>query len=156
MIDEEVVNKYKEQFLNLHVKVTFGKKAPHKPIMLLSIIDLIETNVISSNHFRYTEQLDSQFHHNWSRYVSYIDGFTQTGRTPFWHLSYEPFWQIILRRECSKSFKELSDARIYTQPKKMDAAVDHVEISPDLFEILQSSTVRARMRVLLISSYLQY
>lgn len=71
MYDKTLFQRYADAFSHLHVKVTAGQRAPHKAIMLLSVIDLIETGVISSDRIYYTQQLDSQFHHNWVRYVAY-------------------------------------------------------------------------------------
>ena len=153
MYDKELYQRYAGAFSRLHVKVTFGQRAPHKAIMLLSVIDLIETGVITSNRIFYSRELDSQFRHNWIRYVAYLDGHSARSSTPFFHLSYEPFWSLVLNPDCGRTEKDLADARIYMNPDKMNEAIEFAEIDQDLFEILQDSVVRARLRVLLISCY---
>ena len=153
MYDKNAFRRYAEMFSHLHVKVTFGQHAPHKALMLLSVIDLIETGVITSNRIYYTSQLDSQFHHNWIRYVAYLEGYSARSATPFFHMCFEPFWSLRLSDACSKTEKELADARIYMKPDKMNEAIDCAIIDEDLFNILQDSCVRAKFRVLLISRY---
>lgn len=153
MYDKELYQRYAEAFSRLHVKVTFGRRAPHKAILLLSVIDLIETGVITSNRIMYSRELDSQFRHNWIRYVAYLDGYSSRSSTPFFHLSYEPFWSLALNPNCERTEKELADARIYMNPDKMNDVIDCAIIDNDLYELLQDSVVRAQLRVLLISKY---
>lgn len=156
MYDKETFQRYVDAFSHLHVKVTAGQRAPHKAIMLLSVIDLIETGVITSNRIYYTQQLDSQFHHNWIRYVAYLDGYSARSATPFFHMSYEPFWTLRLKDDCSRTEKDLADARIYMNPDKMNEAIDFAQIDSDLYALLMDSVVRAKLRVLLISLYCNY
>ena len=42
-----MLNKYLNQFSNLHCNKLKGEIAPHKPIMLLSVMDLIEAGFIT-------------------------------------------------------------------------------------------------------------
>lgn len=94
MFDNEIYQHYAEAFKRLNVKVTYGRRAPHKAILLLSVIDLIETGVITSNMIYYTQQLDSQFRNNWIRYIAFLDGHAARSATPFFHMSHEPFWTL--------------------------------------------------------------
>ena len=153
MYDKELFQFYAEELSRLHVNVTFGQRAPHKAILLLSVIDLIETGVITTNRIFFTREIDSQFRLNWVRYVAYLDGHSARAATPFFHLTYEPFWSLILKTESGKTVKELADARIYMNPDKMNKVIECAVIDSDLFDLLQDSVVRARLRVLLISKY---
>ena len=69
-------------------------------------------------------------------------------------MSYEPFWSLRLSEACSKTEKELAEARIYMNTDKMNEAIDYAIIDKELFDILQDCCVRAKFRVLLISCYL--
>ena len=60
---------YLDYFASLHTNTQKGVKAPHKAIMLLSVIDLVEYGGITSNKIEFSERLEMQFQHNWSRYV---------------------------------------------------------------------------------------
>lgn len=154
MYNKDAYRRYAEMLLNLHVKVTFGQIAPHKPVLLLSVLDLIETGVITSNHIYYTRQLDSQFRQNWIRYVAYLEGHSARSSTPFFHLSFEPFWHLQLTAACQRTLKGLADARIYMNPDKMNEEIECAIIDRDLFDLFQDSFARAKFRVLLISRYL--
>lgn len=156
MFDKNSFQQYADAFAHLHVKVTGGQRAPHKAIMLLSVIDLIETGVITSNRIYYTKQLDSQFHHNWVRYVAYLEGYSARSATPFFHMSYEPFWSLKLKDDCPWSEKDLAEARIYMNPDKMNEAIDYAQIDAELYQLLLDSVVRAKYRVVLISNYCNY
>lgn len=155
MINKELFITYTEFFSHLHVKTTNGQIAPHKAILLLSVIDLIETNVIDSNNIYYTKQLVKQFNRNWNRYVAYREGFTARAATPFFHLSSEPFWSIKVKDSSDYSLKDLAEQRIYMNPKRMLDYIDYAVIDIDLYNLLNDSFVRANYRVLLISHYLK-
>ncbi len=156
MYDKILFQHYVEAISHLHVKVTWGQRAPHKAILLLSVIDLIETGVISSNRIYYTQQLDSQFHHNWTRYIAYLDGHSARSATPFFHMSHEPFWTLKLKDDCTLTEKDMAAAKIYMRPDKMNQAIDYALIDSDLFILLNDSVVRAKLRVQLISLYCNF
>ena len=86
---------YLDYFSSLHTNTQRGVKAPHKAIMLLSVIDLVEYGVITSNQIEFSERLEQQFQHNWLRYVGQSDVFQPRVGTPFWHLNNEPFWRLV-------------------------------------------------------------
>ena len=90
---------------SLHIAKIAGKQAPHKAIMLFNVIDLIETGVITSTHIYYNQQLESQFYHNWIRYVAYLEGYSARAAIPFFHMSYEPFWTLRLKDNCTRTEK---------------------------------------------------
>ena len=51
------INHYIEAFSNLHTAKIKGHKAPHKAVLLLAIIDLIEEGVISDPCIKLSEEL---------------------------------------------------------------------------------------------------
>lgn len=71
-------------------------------------------------------------------------------------MAYEPFWTLKLKEDCSRTEKDLADARIYMNPDKMNEAIDYAQIDSDLYGLLMDSVVRAKLRVLLISMYCNY
>lgn len=62
-------------FQNLHVNKRKGKRAPHKAVMLISVMDLIGEGVINTNQIEFSEELESRFKRNWQRYVGESDVF---------------------------------------------------------------------------------
>lgn len=77
----------------LHTAVISGQKAPHKAILLLSVIELIEEKTISSPCITLSDELIVRFNSNWKSYV-HSDKFSPTITTPFWHLQNESFWRL--------------------------------------------------------------
>ena len=64
------LEKYTKAFENLRVDSShakqLGSKAPHKPILLLSVMDSIENREISTNKVFITPELVSIFRANWA------------------------------------------------------------------------------------------
>jgi putative restriction endonuclease len=56
-------------FKNLHRASNFGG-APHKPILLLSVIDNIEQNLIVSERIYITPELVGAFKYNWGIFLN--------------------------------------------------------------------------------------
>lgn len=67
------MEKYIDYFSALRTNTQKGVKAPHKAVMLLSVIDLVEYGVITSIQIEFSERLEQQFQHNWLRYVGQSD-----------------------------------------------------------------------------------
>ena len=53
--------KYIDYFSALHTNTQKGVKTPHKAIMLLSVIDLVEYEVVSSNKIDFRRDWKSSF-----------------------------------------------------------------------------------------------
>ena len=52
---------YIDAFSSLHTAKVKGHKAPHKAVLLLAIIDLVEENMILSPYIRLTDRLNEKF-----------------------------------------------------------------------------------------------
>lgn len=148
MVDE-IINKYFIQLKKLRCASVKGMgKAPHKPILLLSIIQLIAKGVITSNRIFITPELILTFKQNWNQIVE-----TRHSRNfslPFFHLRSEPFWYLVARpgREIittsSKSIKSF---------KSLKESIAFAEIDRDLFLLLQESPSQLWLEQLLIENY---
>ena len=58
-----------DAFSSLHTAKVKEPKAPHKAILLLAIIDLIEENFIMTPYIDLTDELNEKFNDNWHRYL---------------------------------------------------------------------------------------
>lgn len=146
-------NEIENQILNLHVKVTFGQYAPHKPILVLSVIDLVEAGYISTRFIPYDTGVEHQFLRNWNRYICLNESFRPRFSVAFWHLDHEPFWTLHFRKGIKYDIKELNDRRVYNTMNQMSKFVDGAMLSEDIFYILQDSLSRAKLRVAIIKNY---
>ena len=144
---------FEKYFLSLNTNTQKGVKAPHKTIMLLSIIDLVEYGVITSNQIEFSERLEQQFQHNWLRYVGQSDVFQPRVGTPFWHLNNEPFWRLVPYEGGDEAIAMHLQGNPYA-PGTTRKLIRYAEIDKELFELLQNETNRAKLRVTLIKHYL--
>ena len=144
---------YIEYFTLLHTNTHKGVKAPHKAIMLLSVIDLVEYGAITSNKIDFSERLEKQFQHNWSRYVGQSEVFQPRVGTPFWHLHYEPFWKLMPYEGGDEAIVMWLQGNPYA-PGTTRKHISYAEIDQVLFDLLQDETNRARLRTTLIKYHL--
>lgn len=145
-------NIYCNQLSVLKTAKKAGKKAPHKPILILSVIDLIERGTITDNHIELSDALVSTFESNWSRYVGNSLLFRPVVGTPFWHLQNEPFWKLVSHNGTEVTKESVSGAKYSIGSLRKNVA--YAEIDSELFALMQSEDTRAELRVLLISTYL--
>lgn len=143
------LNQYSEYFSNLRTAKKLGLPAPHKAVLLLSVMELVEAGVITGNRIELSERLEKTFLKLWKRYVGTSVVFQPKIATPFWHLQNEPFWNLYLNNG-----KDLSTV---TSPYSVSRLREntHAIIDQELFDLMRDEDSRARLRVLLISQYLQ-
>ncbi len=147
-----VMKTYLYQFSTLHTAKMAGVRAPHKAILLLTVIDLIDWGVIKSNQIELNDDLEWQFKHNWARYVGDSVLFQPKIATPYWHMSGESFWRLV--PHCGG---ELTKENLQGSPYSLTnlrKQVKYAEIEQELFELLQNEDTRAKFRVILITTYL--
>lgn len=140
---------YKEQFSNLNTARKLGMPAPHKAILLLSVMEQIENKQITDNRIVLTESLERTFLKLWKRYVGLSVIYQAKVATPFWHLQNEPFWRLYLNNG--------QDLKTITSPYSIKrlrentyAIIDH-----ELYQLMENDDYRAILRVTLIATYLQ-
>lgn len=135
---------YCELFQRLHTAVISGQKAPHKAVLLLSVIELIEEKTISSPCIPLSDDLISRFNRNWKAHV-HSDKFFPTITTPYWHLQNESFWRLNTYdgSELKKTYSE-KYLREYT----------FAIIDSDFFYLTQESTSAQLLKEILINTYI--
>ena len=146
---QAALSRYVAQFTSLNTARGMGKSAPHKAVMLISIIDMIQTGLISENEFYFTDVLQRMFELNWKRYVGDSILFNPTPATPFWHLGGEPFWS--LRREDGGKISDIKTTPSAGQLKSMGIVAS---LEEDLFALLQDEQAASKLRLLLVDTYL--
>ena len=130
------LEKYSEYFSNLNTAKRFGFKAPHKAILLLSVIESIECGLINNNKL-------------WEIHVGDSLIFQPKIATPFWHLQNEPFWNLYLH-----SGENLNTVRNpYSVQKLRLETVAFID--GDLYRLLKDNESREVLKNLLIKTYLR-
>jgi putative restriction endonuclease len=139
---------YRDCFAHLHTAHFKGLMAPHKPLLLLSVIDLVERGLITTPRIYLNDDLQKAFQENVNRFMGYSMIFKrpEIGK-PFYHMQHEPFWYLV----------RLPDA---IEPDRPTYAVSRLQsiyryalIDLELFRLMRNAEARAQLRVLLVSTY---
>lgn len=82
-----------ERLYNLRRDKRGSHERPHKPVLLLSIIDLLDRGIIKGNEITLSEELVATF----KQYLDVVRKLNDqpTIENPFFHLSGDGFWQLI-------------------------------------------------------------
>ena len=80
-----------------------GKPAPHKALLLLSVIDLVESGVIVDNHIDLSDILINTFNANAKKFYAHSPLFKPEVTKPFFHMQHESFWRLVDSRCCSET-----------------------------------------------------
>ena len=137
---------YKKLFALLNVNKMGGQVAPHKPILLLAIMDLVECEMIMLPQIELREALIAAFKWNWVRLVQKDIRFKPVIGTPFYHMSGEPFWKLVP--------KDPSYAPNTTNITTLCEHYKYAEIDSELFVLMLDADARQRLRKVLIDTYL--
>ncbi len=127
---------YYQSFSQLNVSSSRQRgNAHYKPILILTIIDLITREIINDNRIPVSEELIQTF----ERYWSILGSKTYKGglHYPFFHLQSDGFWHLVFKSE----FKGL-------QPKttnKLKEAVEYAYLDNELFNFLQDESSRQEL-----------
>ena len=141
------LNLYIAEFRALNVHRTGGEVAPHKAILVLSVIDLIETGHIYRNRVYLDDTLQHKFKELWRLYVPSTSKFRCSIAYPFFHLGNDKFWHLVTSYEY---VKQSSYSSIISVQKNFECAM----IDQDLFDILKQPSGREVLRNELISAFL--
>ncbi|MBE9186214.1 HNH endonuclease [Microcoleus sp. LEGE 07076] len=135
---------YCKRFANLGVNKQKGSKAPHKPILLLSIIDLIAQGIINENQIYVSDNLLKTFEKYWNVLVA-SDLWEKGLYYPFIRMKTDGFWHITPK----SGFKG-------SEPKttnKLKEAVEYASLDSELFNLLQEPHYRAELIDTLIAAW---
>ena len=155
----EATSKYKElakyidQFANLNVNISNGSCAPHKPILLLTIISLIDSGDIWENVIRPTDKIRAIFEALWINYVPKELPFAVAPWTPFWHLKNEPFWHF-KPKEIGFDIDSLAEPGQTAKIGEIRDNIAYAYLDQELFDILQYKEIRAVLQRQRIETYL--
>lgn len=135
---------YCELFQRLHTAVISGQKAPHKAVLLLSVIELIEEKTISSPCIPLSDDLISRFNRNWKAHV-HSDKFSPTITTPYWHLQNESFWRL-------NTYDGSELKKTYSEKYLREYSFAIIDIV--LFELLKEAGNAVRFKEIILDTYL--
>ncbi len=113
--------------------------APHKPLLILVVLELIESQELLTNTLRLTPALAFRFTEYWS-IVAHRRTQRPDIKLPLYHLKSDDLWQ-----------PQTSVGTLSSDPK----TTTQVELSPDFFTQAQAAEFRAAARAMLIKTYFE-
>lgn len=157
---EQTLDYYLAAFEKMNRAVMRGVKAPHKPLLLLSILNLVKRNVIDSNQIQLSDGLVYEFKRLWLYYVDYLDGydtimvaegleldiprrypFKCSIENPFYHMQHEPFWRLIKKADIP-----IAEKKFYTSIKSLRMNFAYAEMDEELFEMMKDGEMSLRIK----------
>ena len=93
MPTEKTWQHWLERFYNLRRDKRGAHERPHKPVLLLAILDLLDHGILAGNEIPLCPELVKTF----KRYFEVVrqDGDQPTIENPFYHLAGDGFWQLV-------------------------------------------------------------
>ena len=87
-------NYFLEMASNINRNKFKGCYAPHKAVMIMAIMELVESGQISSNVIHLDKELKDKFKEVWKKVVPEESPFKCEYRNPFTYMDSEPFWDL--------------------------------------------------------------
>lgn len=144
---------YVEAFENLKPNEKYGRKTPHKAVLLLTIIEMCESDEIYSNEIRYNQQLIDTFHKVWKRTLPDDDSLFVDAYFPFWTMQNEDFWHLVPYRGKEENLTLLKERQVRPSERKIKECVDYVELDEDLFFLMTLPSGRSSLKHALLENY---
>ena len=130
---------YTDRIMSIRQAKIRGEVIVAKPVLMLALIDGVESGVFANNRFVLNEWLEEHYMKLMIQYTrhSQFDKPTEINN-PFWHLSTDGFWHLQLKTKEEKS----------TTPSKawLKENVIYANFDDDLWVLLQNAEWRVRFR----------
>ena len=149
MAPNKTLEKYLHRFasLNRAPHPRLGR-APHKPILLLTLLDAVEQGLIHENSVPITPELAALFRQHWQALVT-PGTWQEKMNMPFRHLLHDGFWELI-------KDGQPQTAAMVGEPSsllQLVLRVDGGRFSSDLWMLLQDPVARTALRSQLLQTY---
>ena len=151
----EAANAYAQLFTKLRSDGVPGRwpaatlnRAPHKPLLLLAVLDLFAEGQISSNLIELSPDLGELFTLYWARVMPP----DQRGNIalPFFHLRSSPFWHLLPRPGMEAFLAATNQIRSVSQLRE---TVLGARLDEDLYALLRIQEPREQIRAAIIGAY---
>ncbi len=120
--------------------------APHKPFLLLSIMDLIAQGVITENFIRPSFELVDAWNGYWNNIMPI--GRQSSMAYPFPRLKSDNFWERI----CNPGFDSRVDYNVSSMVKLREIYAG-ARMDDELFQFMQMQDSREKLRAVLVNTY---
>jgi predicted restriction endonuclease len=122
-----------------------GNFRPHKLLLLLSIIDLLESKYIIENKIYLNAMLFSTF----TKHYNFLDNnkFLNRPWYPYFHLRSSKFWNHKIKPGLEKEYQLLKSEH---GVKKINSIIDYSFFDDETFDILQNRIYREKIESIIL------
>lgn len=151
----DVIATYIKRFSSLRTdrsptrwEATTRYRAPHKPILLLAVMDLFAQGSIKANLIEISPELTELFALYWAQAMRPVNRGNLA--LPFFHLRSDGFWHLVPRP--GKEGFLAATRQIRTINQLRDTLLG-AELDEELYALLQADEARDLLRIVLIETY---
>ncbi len=144
---------YIEAFKNLRTNNKYGRKSPHKAVLMLTVIELFEKRILTDNEICYDDKLKSMFLKVWKRVLPDEPLFHSEAYLPFWYLQNDSFWHIVPIRGKEDILSLMRDTSIKPSEAKLNDSVKCAELDDDLYFLMTIPSGRSSLKRALLETY---
>ena len=145
----ETLTYYLTRFKKLRLDRSHGGPAPHKPILLISLLQAYRNRLMDSREVFLTPELVALFKENWSLLVT-ATNFDCKISYPFYHLKSDKFWKLHPRAGFDNLDTMGSMVKSLTN---LNAAVAFAELDEALFLLAIDSITNQILTESLLENY---
>ena len=138
---------YFDKFGRLRVNMA-GGISPHKPCLLLAVIDIAEAGALSSNEILYRPEITERFNDYFKVVRKERD--RPNIYMPFFHLKSDGFWHLQPRKGRETVLSGMSTA---VKHSDITENISAVRLDEELHELLQDGDTRQNLRAALITRW---
>jgi putative restriction endonuclease len=143
----DALKKYLLVFQKLRIDRAHGI-APHKPILLLSVLQAFQNNLITNQRIYITPELVALFKSNWSLLV--VTNHDCKISLPFYYLMSDKFWKLVPK----SGFENINQmGSIMRSFSNLNSAVDFALIDDDLFFLMKEKKSNSILQQFLLDEY---
>ena len=139
-----------ERLYNLRRDKTGSHERPHKPALLLSILDLMDRGIINQNQVALSEELVATFKRYFETVRSHDD--KPTIQNPFFHLCGDKFWRLVPVPGESESYLQGSTSGA-PSVAELRRRVAYGQFDEGLWSLIKDAMGRPQLREALIARY---
>ncbi|MFC1515798.1 hypothetical protein ACFL7E_03465 [Thermodesulfobacteriota bacterium] len=121
-------------------------QAPHKPFLLLSIMDLVAQGAITQNFIKPSFELVDTWNGYWSSIMPL--GSKTSMSYPFYHMRTEPFWKLIT----NEGYKDQSGLTVSSMVKLREI-YSGAKTDDELYQVMCDLQNREQLRAVLVETY---
>jgi putative restriction endonuclease len=146
---------YCQRLTELNTSKRLRARAEYKPILILSVIDLITQGLIENNQITVSDKLINTFNEHWDILSSGTYQGKDNLHLPFYHLQNDGFWYVKFKPNFVNALplKTVTKQQRPKSLKRLKEVVEYASLDRELFELLQNQNYRKELTDVLIAAW---